>query len=162
MTNPTVTQIKSDIRDLTTKFETMRLEISARGKEALKVGFDQFFELTPEVETVRWSQYTPYFSDGDENIFSVHDYLYTTAIDEAEGDIDWWDDGGIFDASTYRDVSPQIENYSEERIAQIRENLEILKELFSLPDQVFKDAFDDHARITVTRSGFNVEECDHD
>jgi len=62
--------------------------------ETVKVSFGEalkaFFEATPEVQSVFWTQYTPYFNDGDSCYFSVGDIWYNLAapVSEEESDED--------------------------------------------------------------------------
>ena len=47
--------------------------VRENGKRLVEDSFKLLFENYPDVEAVRWTQYTPYFNDGDTCTFSVHD-----------------------------------------------------------------------------------------
>ena len=50
---------------------------------------DKIFDTFPEVKSVSWTQYTPYFNDGEECTFSAHiDYFYVNGTDKY-GDTMW-------------------------------------------------------------------------
>jgi len=53
--------------------EKYQEEMRVNGLTALKEALAEFFDKYPEVETVQWTQYAPYFNDGDACVFSVND-----------------------------------------------------------------------------------------
>lgn len=70
--------ITNKIAEQNAKLEEMR---KAHMKE-LQGDFNQiiklFFDECPKVQAVVWSQYTPYFNDGDECVFSVNEPCFVT------------------------------------------------------------------------------------
>ena len=42
-------------------------------EEDFKGWFTEFFALYPMVTTIRWTQFTPYFNDGEPCVFSVNE-----------------------------------------------------------------------------------------
>jgi hypothetical protein len=77
-------QLISDQADLKRKFQEQ-----AQGlfKEITK----EFFEKNPGITGVVWTQYTPYFNDGDTCVFSVGDLTFTNAPSDELSDIRWGD-----------------------------------------------------------------------
>lgn len=78
-----------DFQSLKKNFEQFREQIEAARKEmaAKSTGFieaacKQFFDICPEVESVFWTQFTPYFNDGEACEFSVHELHFTLVGDE--------------------------------------------------------------------------------
>ena len=130
------------------------------------------------VMAIRWTQYTPYFNDGDECIFGVHEpevllggrygaaaqwrdswTLYTR--DKSYGERPAW-------GSVSRDEYNKWERDSrvyEINGASTREVVEALEE-FSARNPVFYDVmyqnFGDHAQVTASREGFEIDEYGHD
>ena len=51
----------------------VREEIKKLGSEAFSEAYAPLFNQYPEVESVSWTQYTPYFNDGDSCTFSVRE-----------------------------------------------------------------------------------------
>lgn len=51
------------------------------GKKAMRQVFSKFFEENPDTLYVFWQQYTPYFNDGEQCEFGVHDF-YSVALNE--------------------------------------------------------------------------------
>jgi hypothetical protein len=130
---------------------------------------------TPGIEAVRWEQYTPYFNDGDPCVFGVGEVRVKIAGHEEGGD---YDNGFLttYDTHTYeyvRDEYGQID-YSKTK--------EIPVEFDGISTEEFKAAvkkfeheigygrhnvllareFGDHAQVTATKDGFNVEYYEHD
>lgn len=70
--------ITNKIAEQNAKIEAMRKahmkELQGDFNEIIKL----FFEECPKVQAVVWSQYTPYFNDGDECIFSVNEPYFIT------------------------------------------------------------------------------------
>lgn len=121
----------------------------------------------PEVQAIRWTQYTPYFNDGDACEFSAHqpgfriDGISEDAGDHEDGFINAWD------IEWGNEVGPK--KYNEEvRYPQISADLTAAIKVFSEAveggaHQVdLKKHFGDPAEVTATRAGFDVEYYDHD
>lgn len=107
---------------------------------ALKVEIEELrgaiFKENPHLESVSWTQYTPYFNDGDTCEFTVHSWL--TTVDE--------------DGNEEEDL--ESESGALQNLANVLDNSDL--------SSAFLQAFGDHARVTLTREGISVEEYDHD
>ena len=75
--------------DLQTAFDTLLNEqrelqkkFQAQGQALFKETFKEFFDNNPGIKAVVWTQYTPYFNDGDECVFRVNSPTFTNAEDE--------------------------------------------------------------------------------
>ena len=67
-----------------------------RSSDMLDDAFKRFFEATPDIVTVTWRQYTPYFNDGEECTFSVHDIYYAIGKDAPDiDDVDGYENYGF-------------------------------------------------------------------
>lgn len=70
--------ITKKIADQNAKIEEMR----KAHMKSLQTDFNEiiklFFEECPKVQAVVWSQYTPYFNDGEECVFSINDPCFVT------------------------------------------------------------------------------------
>jgi hypothetical protein len=123
-------------------------KIQKEGKALLAEEFRKFFDAHPEVEAIRWEQYTPYFNDGDACVFSVHDFCVRTKDMGEEG---------------------KDERHSEEWGRSAWElKGEALEEDFrrlckeAHDDDVLLALFGDHVQVTASRTGFDVDEFSHD
>lgn len=152
----------SNINELIENYTAAKKEFQKEATKLLKEEFKTFFKEVPEVKVIKWTQFTPYFNDGDACIFSVNDPTFSNADDaslvnpwgEYEGDED--DAGNVFCfQGTYG----------------LPKELKGKKALISAMDKLICDeamedvmlaAFGDHAVVTVTADGIDVEEYEHD
>lgn len=148
-------------------------ELNAVKADAVKVIRDNFkdlfvgfFEKHPAVECIGWTQYTPYFNDGDTCEFNVHDFGYRTFADADNDQYIWGGSvtGRYWDYPTRTYVVGLTEDqialgYTEEMCADWNELDSALR---GIPDDIYEDLFGDHAQITVTREGVTVDEYEHD
>lgn len=143
----------------------------------------------PEVEAVRWEQYTPYFNDGDVCVFNIHDaYIKFVGVDEGGECEDGFGDGKAYPdgywATHYNKHSHGIgsyqkpvpagkipHDYKDQRFfvnGAVREDISaaftaVARAITSeIHADDFLDVFGDPAQVTATRAGFDVEHYDHD
>jgi hypothetical protein len=151
----------------------------------------------PGVKKLRWSQYTPYFNDGEPCEFSLNEptvKLSKTAFgktknlgDEEDGWVSYYElyqrkdnasMNGVPHPGQYRDFSGTFEEWQEAYELWDRQNkvfelngtstLDIYTAMVSFAQKagametVAKANFGDHAEITATAEGFEVESYDHD
>jgi hypothetical protein len=124
------------------EMEKLRKAAQAQIKPALQEALKDLQNAVPDVEAVRWQQYTPYFNDGDTCEFSVHDPEV-----KFKGDADFtssWDLDSDKLSKTQLEV---IGNFGEE----LRD-----------AEDALKAAFGDHAQVTVDPSGIETEAYEHD
>jgi hypothetical protein len=134
------------VDDYNRQLRALKEEMSTRFQGELKTAFKTVFEKHPNVRCLTWTQYTPYFNDGDPCVFSVHDLeVYDETIEEdedegyTEGVYVGWGEG----SARYPDIA---------EMARCLGNA----------DDLLLEMFGDHCRITVTPDGISVEEYDHD
>jgi hypothetical protein len=117
-----------------------------------------------------WTQYTPYFNDGDACVFRVHTPWFRTPEDPAldpestyqlalgrehstlgRRPLNWVD--GRYEDGSY--VGPDEERYNRARA---------LSDAFDSGafDEVLLEAFGEHAHITVRRDGITVDSYSHE
>jgi hypothetical protein len=133
-------------------------------REQLKKGGGSFladilkplFEKYPQVKGVTWSQYTPYFSDGDENIFGVNeiDILVDREPEDEEYGSDSDDELSRFEEVDYKSARyDALKPINEEFTSVVR----------ILTDDDMKSIFGDHVRIMISPDGtIETEEHSHD
>jgi 5'-3' exonuclease len=118
----------------------LRKQMQVDAKQILQDGLREIFDQFPEVESIGWKQYTPYFNDGDECIFRCY-------ADEPDinGNCGW-------------ELS-----YHEETELLAPAQKAASKILEVIEDEDYKIMFGDHALITIHRDGtIDVEEYVHD
>lgn len=142
----------SKIEQIVTEYTRVKKEFQEKASSAMKEAFTDFFMNNPNVMGIAWTQYTPYFNDGDECIFNVNEAYFTLNNVKPE------DFSGCYDEENFHDSWSAKQN----SIDHAAEVLNFWKELMTIPDEVFKETFGDHVEIYATREGFKVEEYDHD
>lgn len=136
---------------LTQHVENAKREIAAKAKTAVGALFKAFFTAHPEIGALKWTQYTPYFNDGEPCEFSVHsdfDVLLGKYV-ASEGDSDEGDD---------EEANEFIDNWSvkDKKVAAAINSLGR-----AVDEDIFLEAFGDHAQVIATPEGFHVTEYDH-
>lgn len=140
-------------------------EAAEVAKAAFTAGIAAVFAAHPVLEGIRWTQYTPYFNDGDTCTFGCH---------IEDGDVKW--------AGEFRDGTEENEDgdedgleedalyiFSDKRKATDPKTLAkkaIIEFSKQFEDGDYLSMFGDHAQVTITRDGSGVkidsEDYDHD
>ena len=145
-------------------------KLKAEAQQMASDAFDSFckeiFENHPKVESFGWSQYTPYFNDGDTCTFSANtDYISING--EYVDDSKWINEKTVTDWGTWnRDLRiyegrvevPNLD-YDPELSKGADEITEFLR---NFDNDFYITRFGDHAEITVTPDGVDVDEYEHD
>lgn len=132
------------VKQLQTEFPSLLLPLLSQSKR---------------IESIGWRQYTPYFNDGDECIFGVHnDDLTINGIDDYDGeenDIAFIKEK-IWDGDKWV-INTNLDKPEFDLLQQIE------KVLRSIPDDFYKDLFGDHVKVTVYKDGrIETDEYEHD
>lgn len=209
--------LKKNFEELNEQMEAARKEMQAKSVGFVEAACKQFFDTCPEVESVFWTQYTPYFNDGDACEFGVHDKCYILVgdedVDDYEGSIvynenalkraennleeaikftadpaawrqkycddykrKWGRPYGVgishlrpypHDPAAAQDEIDKIkqffEKYSLETVNRIEENFKILSQALGMIDEdIMKAIYGDHVKVTISRTGTEIDEYDHD
>lgn len=128
----------------------------------------------PGVSGLIWEQYTPYFNDGDPCEFSLHEVrlLIDGYDEEKHGEPEYGTGVSAYDTFSWRSNAPypkhdksnwdEVEwyDFGETTGREIRALLQDLNT--SGWESVAQENFGDHAQVTATADGFNVEFYEHD
>ena len=144
----------------------LKAEAQTMASEAFDSFCKQIFEKHPKVESFGWSQYTPYFNDGDTCTFSANtDYISING--EYVDDSKWINEKTVTDWGTWnRDLRiyegrvevPNLD-YDPELSKGADEITEFLR---NFDNDFYITRFGDHAEITVSKDGVDVDEYEHD
>lgn len=147
------------IRQKTAALQEQIKALQAEAAEQIKPLLMQFIVDNPQVESVRWTQYTPYFNDGDTCEFGVNEPQFKFVSHEDGGDYE----DGFFDLPYQYDPSRDYyKSFCEACPRELYVKCQALsKELSGLEDAL-KTLFGDHVRVIVTKDGVEVEEYEHD
>lgn len=137
------------LADLQTIVEDTQRQLREQGSEAFKEFFRQVFMEHPELEDIRWRQYTPYFNDGDACVFGVYDpyFKIRNFVPAEEYYCDYEDDRYL---SYYlKEQFPWVEDVAKTILSDAFEQIALL-------------ILGDHSTITVTPNEIQITEYEHD
>lgn len=143
-------EFRAERETLSQKIRTMAGAVFA--EEAKKL-----FETNPKLTSFSWTQYTPYFNDGEACEFrAVTDYITVTDVDgNEEEELDSWSIRHYTEKGTDWNGNPYTP--SELELAGVA----ACDFLAEFEDEDFLMMFGDHCRVTVHRNG-NIETDDYD
>jgi hypothetical protein len=122
-------------------------------KEALFDALKIFFETYPEF-IVSWTQYTPYFNDGDPCTFSVNNPELFVSEDDFHS-FDGFESWSFYEGRFLEECP----NLGVEVWSDWKDLADFMAEI---PDQIYEEIFDNHVRVVASKEGFLVESYDHD
>ena len=166
-----VDNIEKEIQALNKERQDLQTRYQTKMQDHLKSLTKAFFQDNPQVTAFVWTQYTPYFNDGDECTFSRGEISVTNCpLDEID-DVRYDEYGGetenVF-VSNFSDWFMKSDYYKDERQKIIDSGVDIkavqqfVKLLNSIDEDVYLETFGNHVRVVATAQGFDVEEYDHD
>jgi hypothetical protein len=151
-----VVEKKSDtierIKKLKTDYQAL---VSSEGKKALNELLMDFFATNTDVEALQWTQYTPYFNDGDSCNFSVHEPEVKFFEGKSPKEIAADEDNSDYGRQGF------VSRYSIPE-GTLRESVRELSNTLSSIEDVLEEALGDHLEVTATRNGVEVSEYSHD
>lgn len=149
----------SEIRDLKKQINSISDSI-----------FDDFrqhiFSKYEQLESFGWTQYTPYFNDGEACLFFANtDYLIING-DYAE-DSNWFSKENIINWGQWNRelkihegrVQEPNNNYNEVLVNAYNEIVEFLS---NFDNDYYLTKFGDHAEVIVTKNSVDISDYDHD
>ena len=155
-------EIEEAIQNLNKEIEETKKQFTEKGSKIFHKYCEEIFENFPEVKSFGWSQYTPYFNDGDECVFGVNEVDringYSDYSDYADGEED--EEGENKQVNIYK-------NYDWDEKKSDPRSFEIVKTIRnfidSIPKDILKEIYGDHCKVTIYRDGnFDVDEYEHD
>lgn len=130
-----------------------------KAQERFKEVFKQFWEENPGINCVVWTQYAPYFNDGDPCEFSVHYPTFSNATDVDDiNDINWGEyDGNSEGIWAYEDYSIKK---LKDKTGVNEESVKLLASFIESTsmEKVLETMFGSDNRIVATRQGFEVQD----
>lgn len=155
------------ISELIAKNEVVKNMVEKANKEieeSLQEALQDFLSKNPVIKEIRWTQYTPYFNDGEPCVFGIRD-IYFSTVKRSEDDLDEGDD--FWEGDKVFFVYASYERYKEEldALGVTKETFEACQQLESLLynlEDPLENLFGDHVEVIVTSKGVEVDDYDHD
>lgn len=141
------------------EFKKVKKDFMKDAQKVLAGEFKEFFDKYPEIDAIRWQQYTPHFNDGDACEFGRREFDVRVQPNKTDPELG---DAELI-AGTETDDNGFYEGYGVDRGTPLGKALSKLENTLDEDCQdVFKAAFGDGVQVVATRKGFKVEETDHD
>lgn len=121
----------------------------AEAKTLIEPTLKEFMVAHPSIKAVCWTQYTPFFNDGDSCVFGLHGVACTATGEDDDGPHgDGWHE-------CYGEPEDGIAKADWEAVKALENTLG------GLEDEL-QALFGDHTKVIVTKSGVTTEEYEHD
>lgn len=174
-------ELEAKLKELRKEERKIQKELGEVAKKAFKVGYKELFEKYPDLKSFSWTQYTPYFNDGDPCYFgSWHQEAECVLINgeelkevckkkrrwhliesvwcaEKKGEYRTWGDKSLI----YKEEEYEPGHYEVAmKVSKLYEP--VLEFLSQFRDEDMEEMFGDHVEVTVTLDGVYKEHFDHD
>ena len=161
-----IEEIIKEVKEKQSEIAKLKQELHKKSEAAFFEGAKQIIDSCPDLESVSWNQYTPYFNDGDVCQFSANtDYLrvngeYADEDDSLRSTIvvtngTWNRDKRVYEGRVEK-PNPKYNQSLAEAVDKMTEFLGIFDNDF------FQTQFGDHVTVTITANGVDTEDYDHD
>lgn len=163
----------NNLNNSVTELEKMKEEMQAKMKAQFDVIVKDFFKIVPKMKAIAWAQYSPYFNDGDECVFSVNDvsvlsfvpeYVSYDYDDEDEEDYDEEDETENSEEKEPRIIIGDYYSNSNEHMVTEKElkACKAVQEFISQNEDLMHDLYGNHVGVIITENGAKVSDYDHD
>ena len=148
--------MKEEMQKIRAERESLSQKIHAMAGVVFAEEAKILFEAHPKLESFSWTQYTPYFNDGESCEFSAHtDYVFLN------GDHDEEYDAWSINRSIERSFDWQDNPYTPTELDLAA--LDVVNFLKEFDNDDLLMMFGDHTSVTVFRDGrVENDHCDHD
>lgn len=154
-------QLQSRFDTLIAEQQALRVKFQADAQAMFKESLKSFFELNPGINALRWTQYTPYFNDGDACVFGVNDVYFTNAKGEQLNDVNSWGEYEGDDEDVW--VEYYMPYFSGKEGVDVT-SCDFISDMINSSEMrdIMEQMFGDHVCVTVTREGIDVDDYEHD
>jgi predicted RNase H-like nuclease (RuvC/YqgF family) len=190
MAKITSDSLKKKISKAQKQIEKLKDQLVDDSQTLFTASCREIFEKNPDFNSFSWTQYTPYWNDGDSCEFSANtDYLY---IDDEEkessfynaeldfkelkqkektiknllAEIDKLKKQGKEDDWEIKHKQSRIEELNKLNLEKTEKRFNLLKDIDDLLKNIDQDTlekmFGDHVKVLVTKDGIDVEQYEHD
>lgn len=153
-----MTTMQERFSEAKAKMRAAQEEARAVVREVFKEGAAELFGAHPRLDSFGWTQYTPYFNDGDECVFGVRN-------DEPYFNGEHSYDVGTIHETKYENVGGQYQKVANpDYDAELGGAFAAVREfLTSFDESDYRELFGDHKKVTVKRDGaLDIDDYEHD
>lgn len=130
----------------------LQAKIQEESRSVFKATVAEFFNEFPEVNKIVWTQYTPYFNDGESCEFTVGEAYFVKDDIVCDGPYDYEEHSfsGYADSPEYKPS------------AELKKGMDQFSTILNAIEDFLHATFDDHVVVTVSRDDISTESYDHD
>lgn len=151
-----IEKIKEEFKVFEDKKKGLVEDLRKQFPELLK----PLMEKSSVIESISWTQYTPYFNDGDECIFGVNNNEDCLEVNGFEFYSDEFENLGLKEYYWNGNTKESHPKYNPQEYLILESIAEVLT---SIPDEFYKDLFGDHVKVTIYKDGkIEVDTYEHD
>ena len=150
----TFSEVTFTVDHIINDYEAEMQKVRAKLKVEMKGIFKKFFDTHPNVKTIHWTQYTPYFNDGEECVFTVGELYFTASkIQDLNDHEHSYGEGDDLIINRYNEIDPKL-----------KADMNSLDRMTSsdVVQDVLKAMFGDHVWVLIDREDFEIRDYDHD
>lgn len=152
--------LKNSFKELVEKQSALKKQYREEGKKLFSVLVKEFFDkFGDEVKAFAWTQYTPYFNDGEPCTFGINDIWHIT--NKAYERIKTDEERDLLEESIYEwdECSGDDDNKLSENANAIFN--EITTFIYQ-NDEIIQELFGDGVQVTCTKEGIETQDHEHD
>ena len=149
-----MSNLSNSLSEVAKQVETAKKALQADVRGAFEGAVKDYFSRAPEGCSFVWSQYTPYFNDGEPCYFRVNEVEVRVPLTEGETRAEEDDYG---DRYAWGD-NDQSENLSKD----LQEDALAISSFIERQDDLMETLYGDHAIVTLSAAGASIESYDHD
>lgn len=165
--------VKDDMANKLEQIKRLREEYKELSQNLFAEGVKAIFDTYPDLIAVGWSQYTPYWNDGDPCEFSVHEsqIQWKGVTDQDDFEDEDYGDEWLHDLNGYEYQQKMHNKYPKEKYYIMKDENEVQMHkavddvnaiLREIDESTMEEMFGDHVFVTVTKEGVTTEGYDHD
>ena len=141
------------LSSLSQEFEVIQKKFIEDALAKFKPALLEVFEKHPSIIKYGWTQYTPYFNDGEPCVFNVGDinYLDEERVKENEEEGDEEEEDSMDSWNWF---------YGDDK--KKYPQLSVIADFLEKNEDICASAFGDGVQVIVSRDGVEVEEYSHD
>jgi hypothetical protein len=156
----------TQLKEKNSQIYKIKKEIKEMSSDIFEDFQSYIFDKYPKLESFGWTQYTPYFNDGESCMFYANTDYLTINGENADGS-EWFCPITITNNGTWNRELRIYEGREEEKNLNYDQNMvdacgEIGNFLSNFDDDFYLSRFGDHAEITVTKSEIEISDYDHE
>ncbi len=139
-----------NLEEVVNEYDDALRQLKKRVESVFHDNFMNFFASNPKIYGITWSQYTPYFNDGDTCYFrteEMHVLGSEEELEEARNGSSPYNFSSTYDLRDKPDMQSVVD---------------FLATLDKMPSEVMEGMFGDGVQVVASRDGFKVFEYEHD